>query len=63
MSEPISAALVQEVRDQLSAAGSALTPQWVAAALRARGVPVGDATVLVMLGHDLAGTPLAEMRG
>lgn len=48
MSEPISAALVQEVRDQLSAAGSALTPQWVAAALRARGVPVGDATVLAV---------------
>ena len=35
------------------------TPAWITGATEA----LGDATVLVMLGHDLAGTPLADMAG
>ena len=35
------------------------TPAWI----KGGTAGLGDATVLVMLGHDLAGTPLAEMRG
>ena len=34
------------------------TPAWITGGTAG----LGDATVLVMLGHDLAGTPLADMR-
>jgi pilus assembly protein CpaF len=40
---------VEHVRDQLARQGAALTPAVVAAALRAQGRPVGDATVLAVL--------------
>ncbi len=42
-------AVVEEVRDLLARDGADLTPEVVAAALRARGRPVGDATVLAVL--------------
>jgi pilus assembly protein CpaF len=42
---------VDAVREELARTGSALTPAVVAAALRDRGRPVGDATVLAV--HDL----------
>ena len=35
------------------------TPAWI----KGGTAGLGDATVLVMLGHDLAGTALADMRG
>lgn len=41
--------VLEEVRDQLAREGAALTPAVVAAALRSRGRPVGDATVLAVL--------------
>jgi pilus assembly protein CpaF len=43
--------VVDEVREELARTGAALTPSVVAHALRARGRPVGDATVLAV--HDL----------
>jgi pilus assembly protein CpaF len=42
--------VLEQVRDQLARAGAALTPERVAGALRERGRPVGDATVLAV--HD-----------
>jgi pilus assembly protein CpaF len=42
--------VVDEVREQLARTGATLTPQVVAHALRDRGRPVGDATVLAV--HD-----------
>jgi pilus assembly protein CpaF len=41
--------VVEEVRDRIARDGSRLTPEVVAAALRSRGRPVGDATVLGVL--------------
>lgn len=41
--------IVEEVREQLARDGAGLTPAVVAAALRTRGRPVGDATVLAVL--------------
>jgi pilus assembly protein CpaF len=43
--------VLDDVREQLARSGSALTPAVVARALRNRGRPVGDATVLAV--HDL----------
>ncbi len=43
--------VVDDVRDQLARTGATLSPEVVAQALRARGRPVGDATVLAV--HDL----------
>jgi pilus assembly protein CpaF len=40
---------VEQVREHLAREGAALSPAVVAAALRARGRPVGDATVLAVL--------------
>lgn len=48
--EPVAADLLAEVREHLARDGRPCTPQEVAAALRARGRPVGDATVLAV--HD-----------
>jgi pilus assembly protein CpaF len=42
--------MLEQVRDQLAREGSELTPEHVAQALRDRGRPVGDATVLAV--HD-----------
>jgi pilus assembly protein CpaF len=59
------AELVEQVREQLAREGAALTPTVVAAALRARGRPVGDATVLAvldMLRRDVVGAgPLEHL--
>jgi pilus assembly protein CpaF len=41
--------VVDEVRERMARDGAELTPQVVAAALRAHGRPVGDATVLAVL--------------
>ena len=41
--------VVEEVREQIAREGSTLTPAAVAAVLRGRGRPVGDATVLAVL--------------
>lgn len=61
---------VEQVRDELARQGAALTPSVVAAALRARGRPVGDATVLAVLDElrrDVLGAgplePLLRMPG
>ncbi|MGA9748957.1 MAG: TadA family conjugal transfer-associated ATPase [Nocardioides sp.] len=43
-------AVVEDVRSRLAREGAEVTPERVAAALRARGVPVGDAAVLAV--HD-----------
>ena len=45
----VEADVVEEVRDRLARDGADLTPEVVAAALRARGRPVGDTTVLAVL--------------
>ena len=51
MSSPaVPAAMLEQVRDQLAREGAELTPEAVAQALRDRGRPVGDATVLAV--HD-----------
>lgn len=50
MTEPVSADLLDGVRDRLAREASPLTPQLVARALRDQGRPVGDATVLAV--HD-----------
>ena len=49
--EPLAGDVVDEVREQLARSGATLSPAVVAAALRDRGRPVGDATVLAV--HDL----------
>jgi pilus assembly protein CpaF len=49
--EPVPVDVVDEVREQLARTGAALSPAVVASALRDRGRPVGDATVLAV--HDL----------
>jgi pilus assembly protein CpaF len=48
VSGPAPPQLVEEVRDHLARDGAECTPQQVAAALRATGRPVGDATVLAV---------------
>ncbi len=51
MSGPaVPAAMLEQVRDRLARDGAELTPEHVAQALRDRGRPVGDATVLAV--HD-----------
>ena len=45
----VSAEVVEEVRELIARDGSLLTPAVVAAALRSKGRPVGDATVLAVL--------------
>jgi pilus assembly protein CpaF len=66
----VSAEVLEQVRDQLARDGDALTPERVAGALRARGRPVGDATVLAVhdaLRRDVVGAgplePLLRMPG
>jgi pilus assembly protein CpaF len=49
--EPHPVDVVDEVREHLARSGAALSPAVVASALRDRGRPVGDATVLAV--HDL----------
>ena len=49
--EPLAGAVLEEVREELARTGATLTPAVVASALRTRGRPVGDATVLAV--HDL----------
>ncbi|HET7357191.1 MAG TPA: TadA family conjugal transfer-associated ATPase [Nocardioidaceae bacterium] len=46
---PVPAGAVEEVREQLARDGSELTPLVVGRALRRRGRPVGDATVLAVV--------------
>jgi pilus assembly protein CpaF len=48
---PVPADVVEEVREHLARSGVALSPAVVASALRDKGRPVGDATVLAV--HDL----------
>jgi pilus assembly protein CpaF len=48
---PLPADVVDSVREQLATTGATLSPELVARALRERGRPVGDATVLAV--HDL----------
>ena len=67
---PVSDAVLEQVRDQLTRDGAALTPERVARALRERGRPVGDATVLAVhdaLRRDVVGAgplePLLRMPG
>lgn len=67
---PAPADLVEVVRDRLASTPGDLTPHRVAAALRAAGRPVGDATVLAVheaLRHDVVGAgplePLLRMPG
>ena len=62
--------VVEEVRERLAQDGAALSPAVVAAALRAQGRPVGDATVLSVLDvlrRDVVGTgplePLLRLEG
>jgi len=50
LDSPVPAGLLEEVRDRLARDGVPCTPHEVAAALRAAGRPVGDATVLAV--HD-----------
>jgi pilus assembly protein CpaF len=66
----VSDAVLEQVRDQLTRDGAALTPERVARALRERGRPVGDATVLAVhdaLRRDVVGAgplePLLRMPG
>jgi pilus assembly protein CpaF len=49
--EPLPAEVLDGVREQLATTGATLSPEVVARALRERGRPVGDATVLAV--HDL----------
>lgn len=62
--------VLEQVRDQLARDGATLTPERVADALRGRGRPVGDATVLAVhdaLRRDVVGAgplePLLRMPG
>ncbi len=68
--EPLPADVVDEVRERLARTGATLTPEVVAAALRERGRPVGDTTVLAVheaLRHDVLGAgplePLVRLPG
>jgi pilus assembly protein CpaF len=68
--EPLSGDVVDEVRERLARTGATLTPEVVAAALRERGRPVGDTTVLAVheaLRHDVLGAgplePLIRLPG
>jgi len=45
----VEAEVLEEVRDRIARDGAELTPEVVAVALRARGRPVGDATVLAVV--------------
>jgi pilus assembly protein CpaF len=56
--QPVPDEILVAVRDHLARSGAALTPQRVAQALRERGRPVGDATVLAV--HDAL---LRDVRG
>ena len=49
--EALSPDVLDQVREQLARSGARLSPEVVAGALRERGRPVGDATVLAV--HDL----------
>ncbi len=49
--DPLPPEVLDGVREQLARSGAALSPEVVARALRERGRPVGDATVLAV--HDL----------
>ena len=49
LSQEVAHDVVESVREQIAAEGAQLTPAVVAAALRGRGRPVGDATVLAVL--------------
>jgi pilus assembly protein CpaF len=49
--EALPAEVIDDVREQLASTGATLSPEVVALALRDRGRPVGDATVLAV--HDL----------
>ncbi len=67
---PAPSDLVEVVRDRLASTPGDLTPHRVAAALRAAGRPVGDATVLAVheaLRHDVVGAgplePLLRLPG
>ncbi len=67
---PAPSDLVEVVRDRLASTPGDLTPHRVAAALRAAGRPVGDATVLAVheaLRHDVVGAgplePLLRLAG
>jgi pilus assembly protein CpaF len=57
--------VVEQVREQIARDGGALSPSVVASALRSRGRPVGDATVLAVLDllrRDVVGAgPLEEL--
>ena len=63
MTDAVPAALLDDVRDRLASRGAAFTPQQVAAALRERGSPVGDATVLAVheaLRRDVVGAGVLD---
>jgi pilus assembly protein CpaF len=68
--EPLPGDVVDEVRERLALTGATLSPEVVAAALRERGRPVGDTTVLAVheaLRHDVLGAgplePLIRLPG
>ena len=63
MTDAVPAALLDDVRDRLASRGAAFTPQQVATALRERGSPVGDATVLAVheaLRRDVVGAGVLD---
>ncbi|RYP87280.1 TadA family conjugal transfer-associated ATPase [Nocardioides guangzhouensis] len=63
MTGAVSAALLEDVRERLAARGAPFTPQQVAAALRERGSPVGDTTVLAVheaLRRDVVGAGVLD---
>ena len=63
MTGAVPAALLEDVRERLAARGAPFTPQQVAAALRERGSPVGDATVLAVheaLRRDVVGAGVLD---
>jgi pilus assembly protein CpaF len=63
MNDAVPAALLEDVRERLATRGAAFTPQQVAVALRERGSPVGDATVLAVheaLRRDVVGAGLLD---
>jgi pilus assembly protein CpaF len=70
IAEPLPADVLDDVREQLARTGATLTPDVVARALRERGRPVGDATVLAVhdrLRQDIVGAgplePLLRLPG